>query len=494
MSWLKRNPITITTSILFLFFLVFFTTVQPLVVFDGDDWGNLAMERIPIPKITGFNPIKILPETLYPVIGYIAAYVLYPIIGNYLFSITLISALTVSLFAALLAAAFMAFCRRTLALSAFESALCGILFISFHFLFFRSSRESNIYLFGSVNLTCYMHYVVPNLLNAALVLFFATKQNLQEWFSQALPIQKGALILVLYFAIFSNLFNNSILGIFFLSLLFLSFLRKSGTPLTRLKAVCAENRFIGWTAVVWFFSLACEATGGRARGIGKHPLYIKESLEYLGITFSHTGKYMLIVALLIILGALYAYRKSRKAGQNLWSPAEMHLFRAFGLSLFGILAYTVLLCSKAGFGYITRPDVVYGSCFYILCLLFLCLSATLRHLKWTEIGLPLFTVLVVLLSSYSKYPLEYSTMGRVSPADAIQVSQNILEQVLQADKENKTEMILVVPKGDNNDNWPHPNYIGHCLRDTLSSHGLIQRKMEIEIKVEPEMNKQYYHK
>ena len=53
-------------------------------------------------------------------------------------------------------------------------------------------------------------------------------------------------------------------------------------------------------------------------------------------------------------------------------------------------------------------------------------------------------------------------------------------------------MVLKVPKGDDIDNWPHPNYVGDNISRALFAHGLITRKIEVKIVPDPSMNQKYY--
>ena len=43
-----------------------------------------------------YNPIKVLPETLFPLSGLVAAYVVYPLVGDYISAISLTSALVMA--------------------------------------------------------------------------------------------------------------------------------------------------------------------------------------------------------------------------------------------------------------------------------------------------------------------------------------------------------------------------------------------------------------
>ena len=74
-------------GLIFLSIVIFFTTAHPLVPYDGDDWLNLSILRKTVPMTGAYNPIKVLPETLFPLVGLVAAYVVYPLIGDYILSL-----------------------------------------------------------------------------------------------------------------------------------------------------------------------------------------------------------------------------------------------------------------------------------------------------------------------------------------------------------------------------------------------------------------------
>lgn len=490
----EKRLLYFTTGSVFLFLFIFFTFVQPLAVFDGDDWAYLSMHRAPIPKIGDWNPTRILPEVLLPVVGYLAAYVIYPFSGDYIFSITLSAAFTVATFAVLLCLSFIMLCTRALHLTTIQTSLCTILFFSLHFLFFRSQPSNNQYMLGSGNFVCYFYYVIPNLLNSSIVLFMLSHKNIQQHFLSLSSFQKGTVLLAFYFAIFSNLLNSYILGVFCGSALFISFLQQSGSIKERIKASYTENRILFYTVLVWLFSAACEAGGGRARSIGGHPLQLYDATKATYKLFAQTGRYTLLLIIALLIGLLVIYWKKRKSNVTVWTTNEKKVLSICILSIIGSMTYLILLCSKAGAGYASQTMVQYGTCFYILILLFTIFSAILRHLHSSDIVLPLLTVLVVLLSATCDYPLSYSTMGNIPPRDAMAVSRNLVSQIKAADAAKQKEMVLIVPKGDNRDNWPHPNYMGNNISRTLFSHGQIERNIKIKIQPDPEMNKTYYHK
>ena len=67
--------------------------------------------------------------------------------------------------------------------------------------------------------------------------------------------------------------------------------------------------------------------------------------------------------------------------------------------------------------------------------------------------------------------MESNIVG-VSPRNCYAVDMDILNQIQLADQRNVSELELHVPKGDNRDNWPHPDYMGKNICQTLYRDGI----------------------
>lgn len=70
----------------------FFIKACPLVAFDVDDWITMGNFRLPVPIWKGAEAARVMPEVLMPVADWIAARVIYPVCGDYAYSVTVISA------------------------------------------------------------------------------------------------------------------------------------------------------------------------------------------------------------------------------------------------------------------------------------------------------------------------------------------------------------------------------------------------------------------
>ncbi|BBK25610.1 hypothetical protein Dia5BBH33_15450 [Dialister hominis] len=99
-------------------------------------------------------------------------------------------------------------------------------------------------------------------------------------------------------------------------------------------------------------------------------------------------------------------------------------------------------------------------------------------------------VLVETVNGRSAF-MESNLVG-VSPRNCYAVNIDILNQIQLADQRNVSELELHVPKGDNRDNWPHPDYMGKNICQTLYRDGIISRTFDIQIVPDINMNKKYH--
>lgn len=198
-------------GLIFLSIVIFFTTAHPLVPYDGDDWLNLSILRKAVPMTGAYNPIKVLPETLFPLSGLVAAYVVYPLVGDYISAISLTSALVMAGLISLYMYLFFKLVERWFSLSDYANMMVTALFFLFHFALFYEKSSPVPYLFGSGNLTCIYHYVIPALVNLCVVLYLARFDIAHEAMNLT-PGRRSVLLFCIYLAIFSNALSNIILA------------------------------------------------------------------------------------------------------------------------------------------------------------------------------------------------------------------------------------------------------------------------------------------
>lgn len=253
-------------SIVFICMFIFFTGAHRLIIYDGDDWTNLSCMRHFIPMWHGFNPIKILPETLMPLVGYFSGYFITPFTKNYVDAVTIVAALLVSGFITLYMFLFVRFIGILGNHNRYRDAFVCILVLLAHFLIFKQNSGLSNYLFRSFDLTCYFHYLIPAFVNISLVLYFLRHDIEKNNVWTESRVKNSILVFILYLGIFSNILQSVILA----ALIGVLLLAKEGEKLFsphQWIRIFKENPLYSSIIIVWFISLFFEASGGRAKNI-----------------------------------------------------------------------------------------------------------------------------------------------------------------------------------------------------------------------------------
>lgn len=239
-----------------------------------------------------WNPSKVLPETLQPLCGYIAAFIVYPITGDYVASIALTQSIIISVCIAVFFWISFIYFKEKFSLS-LGFALCIelIFFLSF-FLAFKQKNGNSFYGFWSPNLTCYFNYIIPGLLNASVIMWLSKSSNHMQVYCDRTC--QAVFIICIYLALFSNIQSSILI---------------SGYCFIKLAEVLVKN-FIEnkklfnskeiWVYVaielLWLVSLLFEASGLRAMGLTKNTtsfftIPISKVLDQYSLLLSHFGKY-----------------------------------------------------------------------------------------------------------------------------------------------------------------------------------------------------------
>ncbi|MBQ6758149.1 MAG: hypothetical protein IJP42_03575 [Selenomonadaceae bacterium] len=470
----------VTGTLAFLAMFVFFSQVHPIVLFDGDDWNVISDARVGLPKWHGWNPIKILPETFFPICGYFAAYVVRPIIGDYLTAFTLTAALIVSFFIAAYVSMFIRFIKAIFNFDKLAASIFGAIFLLLHFaVFLQHNTQDNLYLFHTTDADCYFNYVLPNLLNAALVLFVARVDLTRKFFDRPTPATV-TLFFVLYLAIFSNVLSSCVLAIY----VFVELMSRVKPKEFNLKKFFAANRMLCVFLIFWLISLLFEANGGRARAMAHEESYI-ELVFYTAATLIQSllldnRGFALMIFSLVTLPFMWREKK------DLWLVAKKFLLC---LPLWTV--YIILVAARAEATYALRPDVQFGFFFFLFVIFFTALGFWIKKFPRAALILPILCFALFTWIFSGKRTLCPSTFNHVPESVCVQVSQHLIDQIIAADRAGLEEVTITVPKGDDVDNYPFPLYMGKNISRTLHAHGMISRRLEVEILPDATLNERF---
>lgn len=489
----KLNFEVLFFIIIFLIFLIFFSFVCPLVLYNADDWANLSGMRAAYPIWGGWNPIKVLPETIMPFCGYVSAYLINPIINDYVMSITICSAIIFAVLITIYFYVLFKLLKERYELSISHNINIIIIFIFLHFAIFKTNEYST-YMFYANNLTCYFHYLMPALINSILVLYLLL---IKEFLNKSVIFKNGLVILWFYLAIFSNIFHSIILISFISVALLYSFfqnIKYQNIVVNDLKNFVSKNAAWFLIIIVWLISLLFEANGGRADSIGRSilELPVKETINILIHLLKQIsdGFLVLFFTSLFISAFIYLTKKSKTEKDFYYKNTVLKLF----FSSLITITFIVLVSAKTQIPgiYIGSSQVVFSFLFYIFVILLFSIGYILKNLPKLLSILPILCFVIFAYTFNADRHLFSGDMGGLSRYQCVLVDNYFIEQVVSADKAGEDEMELVVPKGINNANWPHPSFLGPAISRTLYTHGIISRNLKVEIKVDENLNKKFH--
>lgn len=457
--------------LIFLGFFIFFAEVHPIIPFDADDWENMSFNRIALPSLDLWNPTKVFPECFQPLVGLVAAYVVSPLVGDYLNALVYAHACVVSLFIILYLISLQKLLKSIFNFSNLTCYALIIIFILFHFLILRTSQAENDYLLFSPNANCFYHYTIPNLLCASLVLWLmhndVTKIT-EGW-------KNGILLLAIYLALCSNLFSTVILIAYIGSSLLLNLCYQNKAEKGWLGTFVKKNVVFIAIIVFWLIIQLIEANGPRAQYANMETSLLTSTIDaakyFVLLRFNY--QFIVISSLSIGLSLVYA---SIKRNDD-WRPIGER-FRVLFLSLFLNLLYLILLCSRVDPLYIRMGQVIFSYSFFLLLIVLLCIAYLCSKYKFMRAIIPFLAFIIF---------FEINTKGKVfrdvqyeyidNPKACMELNRVLLDKIVMADQTHQDSIVITVPDFGNWDNWPlsyNCSYVGVVLY----KHNVISRPIK----------------
>lgn len=494
---MKRRNILIIQGMIFLFLMIYFTQISPLLPFDGDDWSYNGSMRLPIPLWGVWNPTRVLPEILSPLCGGIAAFCVYPFTNDYVGAIGIVRSIVLSLFIVTFLFYYFKVLKIRFRLDDKTAIVGECLFLLSFFLFFKHLDQSSYTGFWATDFDCVFFYLVPGLLNATVMFYMLLYKDISNHLNKMSITQRGFFIVILYFALFSNSQFNIILATFsFCELVRLSVFNKFN--IFNMSFIRKTYLYLS-ILLVWIITVVFDLYGRRATSLTSQQSLNKRFEDvYLNlkqlVLVGFNKKVLFISIFLIMIVFLYWIKRADDYSKNFRSTM-ITAFCCFLLtSTYLVLAYT-----KAGAFYASRIDAMWPAIFFLLYIFNTCVIYVISISEILKTITPLAMILLAFIAFNFNYLPISSTVDNHDAKTVKAVDNYIIKQVVDADRAGKDKVVVKVPVNtkehspqDMASNWPHPYMMALELQNTLYTHRLIRTRIKIIIKPSQSVNKKFY--
>ena len=471
----KNNRIgLIFLAAVFLFFLLWFTRIYPIVISTTDDYYDMANHRHIFPAWHGSEPTRVFPEVFMPLVSQGASLLFRLFGGSILDWLTFGWAFWAAGALTALAGALYVLFRKA---GASEWLICGglLVFLLMHFWIFKQKQQDgNLYMLYSEYACTYFHYVIPNLMNAVLVVWLHVDRDLHQLFQPGKRLKKAFFVFYAYFCIFSNIWASMILAAW-LGVQFVVSIVSGIRQKQPFGKWIGEHYVVLLLIALWLISQFFELNGQRAAAVESYRADsfggVQGSVRHI---FGLLNTRYMIFCILIIAGGLISlcFRKDRKM------IGELGIWLA---SLALCVAYLLLSCSIMTADYLLRPDVFYGAFFFGALIVLRCFFELLRRFPAGKLIVPLLLIFML---------VECNSMGRTykdsvtryrgeTAATHVRINQDILDQLKRAEESGEKEVVLHVPNYANPDNWPYSIAAGEAISKAFHKYGVLKEEIVI---------------
>ncbi len=443
---------------------------MPIMVCDPDDWSYISYIRTPIPLWKDWNPAKILPETAEGLLGYFAAYVVYPICGDYINSFTY----TFAGFVAVCIALYVVYSAILLKkiIPGINDAVC-IISAYFMFLINFIMLRGNNFLFTASNLNCFINYFVPSLFCMILLNYLLSSdiicldKQMQSGYKSgngyAGLFKTGTILLAIYLAVFSNMVCNVILVVP-MAMIFLNsaFRRMKEHKLKEFLLSYKQSGIYYYTFILEIICLVFEYNGGRANSFSaSFAESLKQTREDLDHIWNITNKAVLICCLLLIILCLVLNIKKKR------NEKVSYILICFLVSFTIITLYLAALYTKIGDHKLQRCENIFVMYILFIEATMVALGYLLDRYMKAVIIVPMLAFIMTAIVIYGDYKPSFSYYwGDKNLCYAINTS--IVKQFEIAERTENYEFELHIPKSG----LGGYDFSGNRIAATLHKHGI----------------------
>lgn len=470
----RRVVLVVLFLVCVLVFYIFFRYVHPVVPWDGDDWTTLGSKvvraKTPYPVIGNFESERMFCSLIGTFCGYLAAFVIYPILGDYVLSIVAVNAFVLALTITISLIGVYYLINRVTK-GNLGVILLGLgLYLLFAFVFLKT-REGSAYLYWQYNLCTIYYYSVPSYLAGTLGIYIIIREvyRNEPW---GLNLKTGLLVSAWYVLNFSFLPAALLLAAISVMLLLIRFIEERD-----LKSLFKKDWFywmvlVGSAAKV-FFEMKKNFGNGYLKMEGNLLQKIKNSFLCLMTIFSEMNPLFCLVAAFFVLVAIWI-RIKRGTENKEFDKIFVVLIGAFVLIFIFFVLFGAISLGHL-YREIPRLDTLYV--FYFLMILIATLSAVyvLNSSKRIIAAVPMLMVFMLFaaVSPRNSYSDSYYTDS--TPAQRIEIMQKVVKEAQRRDVSGESGFVVHMPK------------LGHYssgLPETMVYHNITSRKIPITFSYE----------
>ena len=482
---------------------IFYTVVHPMYIFDLDDWFYISYGRHAFPTTSLWNPSKVMPETLLPLVSYIGAYLVYPLTGDYIQSLCYVHALTTVLF---IMTYLMLAGRVLMKRFSLDKATLTIFLAAFflaHFTPFLVKDFGCYHLFNSMNVYCFFNYTIPALWNYTMCFYFmCTMPNDEKWYKKEDGWKKSFLVLGVYLAINSNLWTSQILMIYFGVRLLFTLVQRARSEKQEGKkwftfsfiASYIVDCFPQILAIgCWLISMIFEVHSRRGGGFVNSSFMLGESISALLRAIGSMNRVFLYFVVTINALAFFCVLV-RRCKTHVWDIKFLSWQLEMVVCMVLCMVYQILMGAvlKDGSGYVARNDTLMT---WMLWLLMMTVTSAVYiyrcqpRLQWLA-PLLVFALLTEVVVSYPTYVGNYASSETPSQVKAI--DDDIISQIVWADQAGENTVEEHIPVSIST-GWPldiknTPPKVGW----TLFCHGITERPLTVTFLPDIEKDTQFH--
>lgn len=484
--------------------LCFFLKVHPLYIYDTDDWTYISYSRPAWPTVKQWNPTKILPEVLMPLCAELGVRFIYPFTGDYIGSMAIVFGITLIVF---IMGYLVCYGKvlDSIGVNTFEKIALTITFVLYHFIPYNINEINNRYLFYGGSVNCTYNYLLPGLLNAAVVMYFMSiakerKKTMMEGDNKHL----GILLLIIYLCLNSNMFHSIILASYAGSNLLFSVIswlknrirtKKNDSFKVFYYEVVKSNMLWILIDLAWFVILTFEVRGNRAArsSTSIFELPVGETINCFINSIHAINKMFLVSCIVFILSGflVYFYNVLR---QSLKKVDEQYIeitTRTISSTIITII-YLILLCSKVSPEYLSNNIVEISWIVWLLFLAFFSLAYVIRNFPRIKMSFPLLLFVLLNYTVLDGKSFAETNVAGFSAETVKILDENLISQIKEADEKGFNDVTVIVPKHASEE-WPMAlSYGGDRIAISLFRHGITSKQMNVILVMDSQINDKYH--